>query len=245
MKAFFSNFLALCHGITMTLWISLLTVLELPFGLVTLKRIDRRIQWWAKKLLGFIDLSYKIYNPHQVKIQEGKPYIIMCNHSSLYDIPLTFVALPGSIRMFTKKELFRVPIWGQALKACGFISIDRDNKSKARSDLKKAQKIMEQGVAVWVAPEGTRSKNGKILPFKRGGFHLALEMGATIIPLGIRGIDKVLPSGTTKINKGVAVEVHVGKEIDTTQFGRAGRAQLVRSVEKEIHALAGQEYQAK
>src|SRR4029079_5554001 len=92
--------------------------------------------------------------------------------------PLIFAALPGSIRMLTKKELFRVPIWGRGLAAGEFVSLDRSQRQQAIRDLGAARDKMADGVILWVAPEGTRSKDGRLGSFKKGGFLLALENGA-------------------------------------------------------------------
>lgn len=242
MKALLYNFFVIVHGVATIIWISSLALLEYLFSRVDRERVDRRLQWWARKVLRFIDLDYQVINRDNMKIEQGKPYIIMCNHSSLYDIPLSLATLPGSIRMMAKRELFRVPLWGWAMKAVGFVSIDRRNKLQAIKDIKTARKTLESGIVLWISPEGTRSKNGKILPFKKGCFRLALDMGATIIPVGIRGIDEVLPAGSLKLHKGKRVEVHVGEGVDASKYNTSTREELIKTVEAKIYALAGQKY---
>ena len=164
----------------------------------------------------------------------------MSNHSSLYDIPLMFVTLPGSIRMLTKKELFRIPVWGKGMKDGEFISIDRDNRRQAFRDLEEAKKKLESGVTLWVAPEGTRSRTGKIGPFKKGGFMLAMKTGATIVPVGIRGSFEVLPAKTSCFELGRKAEIHIGTPIETRNLSKRDMDRLITEVESRIRLLAGQ-----
>ncbi len=162
----------------------------------------------------------------------------MSNHSSLYDIPITFVAVPGTIRMLTKKELFRVPVWGRGLEAGEFISIDRRDRRQAMQDLERAKEKMKSGVTVWIAPEGTRSRSGFIGPFKKGGFMLALQTGATIIPVGIRGARQVLPARTLRFHLGCRSEVHIGRPIDAALYDLSTRDELMEEVSRAIAELA-------
>jgi 1-acyl-sn-glycerol-3-phosphate acyltransferase len=168
----------------------------------------------------------------------GKPTILMSNHQSLYDIPLVFVALPGSIRMLTKKELFRVPIWGRALAAGEFVSIDRRNHKQALRDLADARRKMEDGIVLWVAPEGTRTRDGYLGPFKKGAFMLALETGARIIPIGIRGATDALLPDSFHARLGCTAEVRLGAPIDAATYSVDSRADLMREVETRICELA-------
>jgi 1-acyl-sn-glycerol-3-phosphate acyltransferase len=161
----------------------------------------------------------------------------MSNHSSLYDIPLIFAALPGSIRMLTKSELFRVPIWGRGLAAGEFVSIDRSDLDRAIHDLAAARDKMIDGIVLWVAPEGTRSRDGTIGSFKKGGFMVALETGAMIVPIGIRGARDVLPARTLAFELGRTAEVHVGEPIDAAAY-RGDRRRLMADVDRRIRALA-------
>jgi 1-acyl-sn-glycerol-3-phosphate acyltransferase len=185
-----------------------------------------------------VNLSYEVFNPNGVRFEPNRRYVIMSNHSSLYDIPLTFMALPGSIRMLTKKELFEVPIWGRGMAAGEFISIDRNNRRQAFRDLQEARKKMESGIILWVAPEGTRSRTGKLGPFKKGGFMLALQTGATIVPVGIRGANEVLPAKTTDLHVGCHAEFHVGRPIDTSRYSKKQINELMEEVENQIRELA-------
>lgn len=168
---------------------------------------------------------------------DGRRYMILCSHSSFYDIPAIFVTLPGSIRMLAKKELFAVPIWGAAMRAAEFPSIDRHNRHQAIADLAKAREMMESGIVLWAAPEGTRSRDGRLQPFKKGCFRLAQQTDAIIVPVAIRGIQRVLPAGGLNLNLGMPVEVHVGQPIDSTEFAEEGVEALMAEVRGRMQEL--------
>lgn len=198
---------------------------------------DGILRWWSTLLLKAVGASWEVSNPHGVALATGRPYIIMSNHRSHYDIPLIFVSLPGSIRMLTKKELFKIPIWGRGLKAAEFISIDRHDHEQALKDLDEARKMMEGGIVLWVAPEGTRSRTGKLGDFKKGGFMLALQMGAVIIPVGIRGSENILKPDTFDIYLDQRVQVEIGEPIDASRYSMDERGRLMNDVRQAILSL--------
>jgi 1-acyl-sn-glycerol-3-phosphate acyltransferase len=227
------------RSIGVTLAITIPTVLEVYRGSYRREDGDRRLRWWSQRLLSYVDLRFRVVNPHGLEIPHGRPCILMSNHSSLYDIPLLFMALPGSIRMLTKKELFRVPIWGRGLAAGEFVAIDRKSREQAIRDLAAARDKMASGIVLWIAPEGTRSRDGRLGAFKKGGFMLALETGATIIPIGIRGSRGVLPAKTLRFELGCTAEVHLGQLIDASRYDVASRDTLMSNVERQIRELSG------
>lgn len=228
------------RSIALTLAITIPTVIEVYRGVYRREVGDRRLRWWSAGLLRAVRLRCRVVNPHGVAIPSGRPVILMSNHSSLYDIPLVFHALPGSIRMLTKKELFRVPIWGRGLAAGEFVSIDRTNREQAFRDLAAARAKMESGIVLWVAPEGTRSRDGSLGRFKKGGFVLAIETGATIIPLGIRGARDVLPAKTLRFVFDREAEVRIGRPIEAGAYDLSRRDELMAVVERELRALVGE-----
>ncbi|HEY4223492.1 MAG TPA: lysophospholipid acyltransferase family protein, partial [Myxococcota bacterium] len=166
----------------------------------------------------------------------GQPYVVMSNHGSLIDIPALMGTVPGSLRMVMKEELTKVPVWGQALVASGFVPVDRKNRDKAIAQLEKAKQMLSKGVSVWVSPEGTRSRDGKLAPFKKGGFHVAKDLGVPIIPAWIEGASDVLPpdsfvvryDGTCTVSFGAPIAT-VGKTVDS----------LMTDVRAQILALSG------
>jgi len=228
------------RSVAVTLAITIPTVVEVYLRSYQRSVGDERLRWWSARLLSFVDLRVRVIDGHNASLPADRPVILMSNHSSLYDIPILFTALPGSIRMLTKKELFRVPIWGRGLAAGEFVSIDRKDREQAIRDLAVARDKMADGIVLWVAPEGTRSRDGRLGPFKKGGFMLALETGAMIVPIGIRGSRDVLPAKSLQFELGRAVEVQVGKPIDAAAYRYGDRDELMAEVDRRIRELISQ-----
>jgi 1-acyl-sn-glycerol-3-phosphate acyltransferase len=201
---------------------------------------DRIFRWYATRLCDSVRMIRTVNDPYHLKLEPGIPYMVMCNHRSLYDIPLSVESLPGSIRFLTKQELRRVPIWGKALDCGEFIFIDRSDLEKAKQSLAVARKTMESGVLLWVAAEGTRSPDGKLGTFKKGGFVTAIEAGATIIPVGIQGTEKVLPPRTYDFYLDKEVTFSIGKPIDASRYTIEQRDELVLEVRNAMAELIGE-----
>lgn len=238
MKASFVQKLGIiAKTVSSTLGISVIALYKRLNKTYTREYADGVLRWWSGYLLGAVHARYTIIDPCGIKLEPGKPYIIMSNHRSHYDIPLIFVSLPGSIRMLTKKELFKVPIWGRGLKAAEFLSIDRQDHAQALKDLEFAKEKMESGIVLWVAPEGTRSRTGKLGEFKKGGFMLALQIGATIIPVGIQGSERILKPKTREFFLGQEVKVNIGQPIDASAYRIEQRDQLMQDVRTAIEGL--------
>jgi len=200
---------------------------------------DKIFRTMCQKLLRAARVSYTIHHRDKLTLEPHQHYIVMCNHSSLYDIPLSTVAVPGSLRMMAKRELFKVPLWGRAMKKSGFIPIDRNNRAQAKKDLDYAKEKMKSGIMIWIAPEGTRSKTGKLQSFKKGGFMLAYQTDAIIIPIGIRGAQQILPAKTLDFNLNQHVDIYIGQPIDTKDYKIREREKLMDDVKHSIAELAG------
>jgi 1-acyl-sn-glycerol-3-phosphate acyltransferase len=201
---------------------------------------DKWLRWWAGKLVDAVRIRCEVRDPHGLVLEPGKRYIIMSNHRSHYDIPLVILSLPGSIRMLTKKELFHVPLWGRGLKAGEFISIDRSDLEQAKQDLAAAREKMESGVVLWISPEGTRSLDGRLGPFKKGGMIMAIESGATIIPVGIQGTEEVLRPKTLQFYLDRDVTIDIGAPIEASRFTVEQKDRLLAEVRGAIAELCGE-----
>ena len=222
-----------------TLAISVPTVFDSWKGSVTRESCDERLDRWSRRVLDLVKVTVDVQGRENLDVSGAT--IVMSNHQSLYDIPLLFQVLPKSLRMIAKHELFKVPVWGPAMRASGFIAIDRDNRHKAFQSLQEAKATLESGVTVWMAPEGTRSRDGQLLPFKKGGFVLAEQMGASILPVSIRGTRDILPAKTMQFNPGVHVTVTIHPRIPVpapeSGPGRvAVREQLMQRVRDAIQS---------
>jgi len=167
-------------------------------------------------------------------IRPGRRYMVMSNHGSLIDIPALIATYPGSLRMVTKEELMRVPIWGRAMLGSGFIPINRHDRKRAIEQLELAKKRLNDGVAVWIAPEGTRSRDARLGAFKKGGFHLARQLDVEIIPAYIDSATALLPVDSWHANYDVSVSVRYGAPIAPTD----DMAAQIGSVRDAIIGLA-------
>ncbi|WP_289102924.1 lysophospholipid acyltransferase family protein [uncultured Marinobacter sp.] len=225
-------------SVGLTALYSLLVLLRALFGKLDRRIVDKYCREWSTALLKLVRASLTVRG-EVPDFNDGRRYIIMSTHASHYDIPVSFVSLPGSIRMLAKKELFRIPLLGPAMAAAEFPSIDRSNRHNALRDLDRARAMMESGIVLWAAPEGTRSPDGKLLPFKKGCFHLALDTEAVIVPVAIRGIHQVLPARSMRINLGQPVDVRVGTPIDTAGKSKEDLAEVMEEVRKQLEGLLG------
>lgn len=201
--------------------------------------VDSTIQLWATRVLQLVGVTYKVINPYQIQPQLGEATIIMCNHSSLYDIPLSFKSFPdASIRMLAKKELATIPIMGGGMTAAEFPFVDRKNRAQSIKDLDYVRQLMESGIVVWIAPEGTRSKDGKLAPFKKGAFITAIQARAKIIPMGIRGAARILPARSMCFNLNQKAEIHIGQVIDASDYSLDNKEELIAKVYQSIKLLS-------
>lgn len=207
------GYLDAAYGIYKTLAASIPTAVEGALGLLTPSRVDRRIDAWSSQLVRRARVDLRVH--FEAPVDWSRAYVVMSNHASLYDIPILFRVVQGSMRMVAKKELFRVPIWGRAMREAGMICVDRSDRKQAVASLGGAAQAVRQGVHVWIAPEGTRSRTGKLGPFKKGGFHLARDAGAPILPIALVGTREILPPKTFPVHRGVAVDVYVGLPVPT------------------------------
>lgn len=204
-------------------------------------QVDQWIDVWAKQILHIVGVKISVNYATPIQWDPNKTYMILSNHSSHYDIPLIYRALPPSIRMVAKKELASIPFFGAAMRSCEFIFIDRSNRKQAIQDLETAKKLLKSGIKLWMSPEGTRSTSGKLLPFKKGPFMVALQTQAIIIPVGIKGASRVLKAKSLRFHLNQPVEINVGSPIDTSNYSEESRDLLIRHVRDVIAALSGEE----
>ena len=152
------------------------------------------------------------------RLQRDCPYVFVANHQSIYDIPIIFWSLPYQIRIIAKESLGRFPFLGWHLRRTGHMLVDRRRPDRA-SIFGHASKLMKQGLSLIVFPEGTRSRDGRVAPFKGGSFYLALEGGLPVVPISIVGSRHVMLKGRLATYPG-RVKLIVHEPIDTT--GLAG-----------------------
>ena len=166
-------------------------------------------------------------------IEPDKSYIYMANHQSNFDIPVLLGYLPVQFRWLAKAELFKIPVFGRAMLGAGYVKIDRFDQESAFESIKEAARKMKDGVSVMIFPEGTRSKDGSIRPFKKGGFVMAVDSGVPIVPVVIRGTWSIMAKSSLQINHG-QVEMTLAKPIDTTGYSRETKEELMERVRTAI-----------
>ncbi len=131
--------------------------------------------------------------------------IFMANHVSNLDPPVLFPVLPGRTSAFLKRSLMRIPVLGYGFRLGAFIPVDRDGRvESAQQSVTEAGKVLAQGLHITSFVEGTRSRDGHLLPFKKGPFYLAMETGAPCVPVSIYGTEKMMPKGRMAIGPGYA-----------------------------------------
>jgi 1-acyl-sn-glycerol-3-phosphate acyltransferase len=192
---------------------------------------------WARSLLGFGGVTITI--EWRAPIARDGAYVFMANHESTVDIWALLAALPFRMRMIAKKQLGSIPLFGWAMRAGRFMFIDRANAVAARRTIDEAKCRIRDGEKVMLYPEGTRSRDGKLGPFKKGGFHLAIDAGVPIVPVAITGARASLPPGTFLMRPG-HVHIVVLEPIPTAGLTEDDRQGLVEKVRGAIARELGQ-----
>jgi len=148
-------------------------------------------------------------------IDPDRPQVLVANHVSWFDVLALAAYLPGKYRFVAKKELASIPFFGPSWVACGHIGIDRSDRASAIRSLEEARMKLERDrPTVILFPEGTRSRDGRLLPFKKGAFVLALQTGVEVVPAAITGSREVMAKGSFRIRPGT-VRVRFGRPLDT------------------------------
>jgi 1-acyl-sn-glycerol-3-phosphate acyltransferase len=140
----------------------------------------------------------------------GTPRIYMSNHASFLDGPLVMLAIPGAARVILKRSILRVPLVGVAMRFVGFVPVDRRGVEGGKKSIARAAALMkERGYSYLIFPEGTRSLDGRLGPLRRGGFFLALETGAPVVPVSVSGSRELMPKGRSTARPGrVGIAFH-------------------------------------
>ncbi|MCX7983637.1 MAG: 1-acyl-sn-glycerol-3-phosphate acyltransferase [Bacteroidetes bacterium] len=214
-----------------TFFLSVIALISLPFN-----RSGKIFHWcavvWSKIILRTFGI--RLHTIGLEKIERGKHYIFVSNHASMFDIPAVLAGIPNDITLVFKKELSRIPIWGWALRYGHFIMIDRSNPREAIESLERAAQSIQHGKSVLLFAEGTRTKDGKLQPFKRGAFSLAVKSQIPIVPVTINNTFSILPKGSLNIRPR-DIELIIGEPIPTSSIrDRAGEQELMEQVYRVI-----------
>ena len=172
------------------------------------------------------------------KIDLSGTYIFMSNHVSNLDPPILCPLIPRRTSILAKKEIWRIPILGKALDLAEIVPVERENRDAAIQSIRRAGEVMQHHINMTLFPEGTRSRDGRLLPFKKGPFHLAAETGFPIVPITILGTYEMMPKGNVIVRPGTATLVF-HPPVDPKQY--SSREELMQAVRDVINgALPGE-----
>lgn len=208
-------------------------ILFVPASLSVLLTLSGDISiWFARRLWspGMIRVAAgaRLKVEGGEKVEFDKPAVFVCNHQGIMDIPSLFIALPVNVRFVAKKQLRNLPFIGWYMALAGYVFVDRANRKAAVESLAEAAEKIARGVSVIVFPEGTRTRDGKILPFKKGPFALAMKAGVPVVPVALEGSYKIYRKGSIAGSFGEEIRVHIGEPIPTAGLNEGDREDLMR-----------------
>ena len=186
---------------------------------------------WGKIALLANQVRVKVEGLNKIK-GEG-PFIFMSNHQGSYDIFALLGYLPFHFKWLAKKELFAIPFFGWTMSAAGYISLDRQGTRETVEAMNQAAQRIREGMSVVIFPEGSRSPNGSIQPFKKGGFTLALKSKVPIIPISIAGSREIMPKDRLTASPG-EIRIRIGDPIETQSYSTKDRTLLMERVHQAI-----------
>ncbi len=186
---------------------------------------------WSRLNLALSGVSVSITGKENIDMSQ--PYIVMANHESHYDVFALMGLLPLQIRWIIKMELRKIPLFGIACEKIGYIFIDRGNHEKAKKSLEAAGDKIRSGSSVFFFPEGTRSRDGRLGIFKKGGFVIALEAGVPILPVSLVGGREILTKGSLRVMPG-RMKVIIHKPIPVDIYTYETKEKLMGEVRSAI-----------
>lgn len=224
----------------------ILNTLVLSLTIILLSPLDRtgNLVHYIGKFWSMLNLylpGAKVTLRGKEKIEKGRAYIIMSNHQSLLDPWVLIAKLPLQLRWIIRAGVKKMPVFGYALERMGHVYVDRRKRKGTAASLEMAVQKLKEGSSVVVFPEGTRSKDGQLLKFQRGGAMIAIKSGAPILPVTINGSRFVLPKGTLALMPS-KIEVIVGDAIDPGIFDEAKKDELMAVVKSAIAKNLDLEY---
>ena len=190
---------------------------------------------WSKIILKVGKINFNINGLKNIDLR--KNYFFVPNHESALDIPLVFASIPMHVVSVAKIELSRIPFFGWSMIAGGHFFVDRSNHKKAMRSIEKARISMNKNPrSVFLFPEGTRSLDGKVGRFKKGGLKLAIDLGVPIVPVGIVGTNQFQSNLKKGLNIG-NIELNIGKPIQTKKIKEKELISFVEELRKKVILL--------
>jgi 1-acyl-sn-glycerol-3-phosphate acyltransferase len=181
-------------------WTILMMLTGLPLSLVSPDYLHNCARLWGKVGLLLAGVRLEVHGFQNVPLD--RPVVFMPNHQSNFDIPAMLAGVPRQFRWLAKAELFRIPVFGLTMRRSGYIPIDRSDRKKSLVSMKEAAQRIANGTSVVIFPEGTRTADGALQPFKKGGFVLAMQSQACLVPTAILGSYEVMSKRSLRIRPG-------------------------------------------
>ena len=182
---------------------------------------------WARSILFVSGIDVTVNGLSNLR--HDRSCVYMVNHQSNFDIAVLQGCLPVQFRWLAKAELFKIPVLSRGMRGCGYISIDRSDRQSAIASLGKAAETIKNGTSVLIFPEGTRSADGKIKSFKKGGFVMTVDAGVPIVPVLIHGTWSIMPKKRALIRPR-PVTLEILPQLDTTAYSRDTKNELMEMV---------------
>ena len=225
--------LAFAAFVVSTLSCSVLA-LGISFFDPTGENIHRLARFWGRLHLKICGINVVVRGLENL---DNPPYVIMCNHQSALDIYALLGSLPVFFKWIAKRQLFKIPFFGWAITKAGYISIDRENPREALKSIEEASRKIRAGMNILIFPEGTRSPDGVLLPFKKGGFTLALRAMVPIVPIGVYGTSMLQPKGSFIPKSKGTIYINIGSPIILEGMDRAAKTTVMGDVRAHIERL--------
>jgi len=204
-------------------------------AIVSRKLARKLARDWNRRVLGIGGVKVRVTGKE--KLDRGERYVFMSNHQSALDIPIIYMGIGEQISFIAKKELFMIPVFGWGMWAVGHISIDRQNARKAHASIEKAvRRLNKENVSLILFPEGTRSKDGRVLDFKAASFTLALQAGVRLVPVAIKGAIDRLPPKSSRIVPGEVI-LEIGDPISAEELAGQSKADICKRVHSAIKSM--------
>jgi 1-acyl-sn-glycerol-3-phosphate acyltransferase len=183
--------------------------------------------FWSRLIARTAGARVRVHGAEHIKPAES--YVFLSTHQSYMDIPVMLGYLPAQLRIAAKREVFVIPFLGWHMRRGGHISINRGSTTEAIESLKRAAAEVRPGISVFLYPEGTRSRDGALQPFKKGGFKFAMQTGLPIVPVAIIGSRQVLPRDSIVFRPGT-IDMYIEDPIDTSGLTDADLPALIEAV---------------
>lgn len=224
-------------ALPVTILFSILTLVDIMFVRKSEEKVQIFPQSWGKTICRIAGISVRISGSEN--LIPDQTYIFVGNHVSQFDIFSFQGYFPHDFRWIAKKELFSIPFFGKAMLRSGIVPIDRSHGREALKSLNKAAKQIGGGTSVLIFPEGTRSPDGKLHPFKTGAITLAIKAGVPVVPIGFIGTHEILPKGKLLAGSGKII-IRIGSPIATTNYKSKDKQELTEHLHDKVAELLEQ-----